>query len=129
MTQVTGAFKTMGWDERPYDHAGGQAKLTRAVVTHELLGGIEGEASVAYLMGYREDNTASFVGLVRVTGAIGERSGSFVMQDVGTFENGAAKGRWTIVPGTSTGDFQGISGEGSFDAMHDSATYTLEVSF
>ena len=51
------------------------------------------------------------------------------VSDVGTFENGAAKGRWTILPGTSTGALQGISGEGYFDAMHDSATYTLEVSF
>jgi hypothetical protein len=127
MTQVTGAFKTMGWDERPYDHAGGQAKLTRAVVTHELLGGIEGEASVAYLMGYREDNTASFVGLVRVTGAIGERSGSFVMQDVGTFEGGVAKGRWTILPGLGTDGLRDIRGEGHFAATHESASYSLDI--
>lgn len=44
-------------------------------------------------------------------------------------ENGSARGRWTILPGTSTGDLQGISGEGYFDTTDDGATYTLEVSF
>jgi len=125
---MTGTFKVLGWEEQPYD-APDLPALTHASVSQELLGDIEGEASVVYLLASREDKRASFIGLARVVGRIGEREGTFVMQDVGTFENGAAKGRWTIVPGTSTGDFQGISGEGSFDAMHDSATYTLEVSF
>jgi hypothetical protein len=127
MTQVTGAFKVMCWDERPYDQASGQPRLTHADVTHELLGGIEGEASVAYLMGYREDNTASFVGLVRVTGAIGERSGSFVMQDVGVFEGGVARGRWTILPGLGTDGLRDIRGEGHFAATHESASYSLDI--
>ena len=128
MPRMTGTFKVLGWEEQPYD-APDLPALTHASVSQELLGDIEGEASVVYLLASREDKRASFIGLARVVGRIGEREGTFVMQDVGTFENGAAKGRWTIVPGTSTGDFQGISGEGSFDAMHDSATYTLEVSF
>jgi len=128
MTRVTGTFKVLGWEEQPYD-APDLPALTHASVSQELLGDIEGEASVVYLLASREDKTASFIGLARVVGRIGEREGTFVMQDVGTFENGSAKGRWTIVPGTSTGDLQGISGEGYFDAMHDSATYTLEVSF
>jgi hypothetical protein len=127
MTQVTGAFKVMCWDERPYDQASGQPRLTHADVTHELLGGIEGEASVAYLMGYREDNTASFVGLVRVTGAIGGRSGSFVMQDVGVFEGGVAKGRWTILPGFGTDGLRDIRGEGHFAATHENASYSLDI--
>jgi hypothetical protein len=128
MTRITGTFKVLGWEEQPYD-APDLPALTHASVSHELLGGIEGEASVVYLLASREDRCASFIGLVRVVGRIGEREGTFVMQDVGTFENGAAKGRWTIVPGASTGDLQGISGDGYFDAMPDRATYTLEVSF
>jgi len=125
---MTGTFKVLGWEEQPYD-APDLPALTHASVSQELLGDIEGEASVVYLLASREDKRASFIGLARVVGRIGEREGTFVMQDVGTFENGAAKGRWTIVPGTSTGDLQGISGEGSFDTTHDTATYTLEVSF
>jgi hypothetical protein len=128
MTRITGTFKVLGWEEQPYD-APHLPALTQASVSQEWLGDIEGEASVTYLLASREDKTASFIGLARVVGRIGEREGTFVMQDVGTFENGLAKGRWTILPGTSTGDLQGISGEGHFDTTHDNATYTLEVSF
>ena len=71
-------------------------------MSEELGGGIEGEASISYLIAYRDDKVASFVGLVRVVGRIGERSGSFVMQDIGTFECGVAKGYWTILPASST---------------------------
>jgi hypothetical protein len=125
---MTGTFKVLGWEERPYD-APDLPALTHASVSQELLGDIEGEASVTYLLASREDKRTSFIGLARVVGRIGERQGTFVMQDIGTFENGSAKGRWTILSGTSTGDLHGISGEGFFDAVHDSATYTLEVSF
>jgi hypothetical protein len=124
---MTGTFKVLGWEEQPYD-APDLPALTHALVSQELLGDIEGEASVTYLLASREDKGGSFIGLARVIGRIGKREGTFVMQDVGTFENGSAKGRWTILPGTSTGDLQGISGEGFFDTTHDSATYTLEVS-
>lgn len=128
MTRVTGTFKVLGWEEQPYD-APDLPALRQASVSQEWLGDIEGEASVTYLLASHQDRCASFIGLARVVGRIGEREGTFVMQDIGTYENGSAKGRWTILPGTSTGDLQGISGEGSFDAMHDRATYTLEVSF
>ena len=128
MTQVTGTFKVLGWEEMSYD-AADLPQLTHASVSEELQGGIEGEASIRYLLASHEDRTASFIGLARVVGRIGERSGTFVMQDVGTFRNGVAKGKWTILSGTSTGELEGIRGEGYFDTTHDNATYTLEVSF
>jgi len=127
MTQLTGGFKMMSWEEQPYDVASGQPKLTHAEVTHELTGGIDGEASISYLMGYRGDDRASFIGLIRVTGAIGDRAGSFVMQDVGTFENGVAKGHWTIVPGLGTGGLQSLRGHGHFASTREKASYLLDV--
>ena len=128
MTQVTGTFKVLGWEEKSYD-AADLPQLTHASVSEELQGGIEGEASIRYLLASHEDRTASFIGLARVVGRIGEREGTFVMQDVGTFQNGVAKGKWTILSGTSTGDLEGIRGDGFFDTSHDNARYTLEVSF
>jgi hypothetical protein len=129
MTQLTGALKVMGWDERPYDEAAGQPKLTHADVTYELSGGVNGEASVTYLMAYRADQSASYTGLVRVTGAIGNRHGSFIARDVGAYENGIAKGRWTILPGFGTGDFHDIRGEIRLTASHEDASYLLDVDF
>jgi hypothetical protein len=78
-------------------------------------------------MVYRPDESASFVGLVTVTGKIGGRDGSFVMQDIGTFENGVARGRWTVLPGLGSGAMTGIRGDGHFASDGNSATYRLEV--
>ncbi|MEP6496182.1 MAG: DUF3224 domain-containing protein [bacterium] len=128
-TRVTGTFKTLGWEETPYDAAADSPKLAQANVCEELQGGIEGEASISYLVAYRDDQVASFVGLARVVGRIGERSGSFVMQDIGTFESGVAKGYWTILPASSTGEFVGIRGDGHFTSGPQEVSYTMNVSF
>ena len=114
--QLAGTFHTMSWDEEQYDAAPGHPKFTHARVTHELRGAIEGEASICYLLAYRPDHRASFVGFAMVTGKVGDKSGSFVMQDIGTFENGVAKGRWTILPGLGTGALHAIRGDGHFAA-------------
>ena len=45
MTRMTGTFKVLGWEEQPYD-APDLPALTHALVSQELLGDIEGEASV-----------------------------------------------------------------------------------
>ena len=43
-------------------------------------------------MCYRDDETADFVGLQRVEGNLGERSGSFVLTSNGTFDGKVAAG-------------------------------------
>jgi hypothetical protein len=127
MAELEGTFRVMSWEEKQYDAAPGLPKFTHARVTHELMGAIEGEASICYLMVYRPDETANFVGLAMVTGTIDGRDGSFVMQDVGTFENGVAKGRWTILPGLGSGELRGIRGDGHFASGGDGASYRLDV--
>src|SRR5437868_678412 len=96
-TRLTGTFTVLGWEEVPYEQVAGLPKLTQAAVSNELNGGIVGEASISYLMVYGDATVTSFVGLVRVVGRIGHRAGTFVMQETGTFENGVALGRWTIL--------------------------------
>jgi hypothetical protein len=117
-TRATVTFEIKSWDEKPYDEIGGGAKLTRASVTKAFHGDIEGEGRVEYLMVYRGDGTASFVGLERVLGQVGSRSGSFVLQHNGTFEGGVAKATYVVVPGSGTGDLRGLRGEGSFASGH-----------
>ena len=117
-TRATGTFEVKTWDEKPYDESGGGAKLTRARVTKSFHGDIEGEGTLEYLMAYRGDGSASFVGLERVVGQVGGRSGSFVLQHGGTFEGGTAKVTWLVVPGCGTGDLRGLRGEGGFASGH-----------
>ena len=69
-------------------------------------------------MMYRTAGSASFMGLERVTGSIGGRSGSFVLQHTGTFEDGVAKVTLSVVSGSGTLDLRGMKGEGGFSVGH-----------
>jgi hypothetical protein len=118
-TRATGTFKIEGWDEKPYDEIEGGRKLTQASVKQAFAGDVEGEGAVEWLMCYRPDKTADFVGLQRIVGRIGDRSGSFVLlQTEGTFDGKEAKGQLSVVPDSGTGDLSGLRGTGEFRAPH-----------
>lgn len=116
--QAKATFDIKSWDEKTYNEIEGAPKLTRASVTKSYQGDIEGEGKVEYLMMYRTAGSASFTGLERVTGSIGGRSGSFVLQHTGTFEDGVAKVTLSVIPGSGTEDLRGLSGEGKFSVGH-----------
>ena len=111
-------FAIKGWDEKPYSEAPGEAKLTRASVTKTYTGDIEGDAQVEYLMMYRADGSASFVGLERFTGRIKGKSGTFVLQRTGVFEGGQAKESYSVIADSATGELKGLSGDGKTAVGH-----------
>ena len=111
-------FAITNWEEKPYSEGQDLPKLTRASVTKTFTGDIEGEGQVEYLMMYRTDGSATFVGLERIVGRIGDKSGSFVLQRLGVFEGGQAKESYSVIPGSATGDLQGLRGDGSSAVGH-----------
>jgi hypothetical protein len=115
---ANGRFALKNWDEKPYSEGQDLPKLTRATVSKTFTGDIEGEGQVEYLMMYRDDGSASFVGLERFVGRVGGKAGTFVLQRTGTFETGLAKESYSIVPGSGTGDLRGIRGEGTSAVGH-----------
>ena len=116
--QAKATFAIKSWDEKPYSEIEASPKLTRVSATKSYQGDIEGEGNLEYLMMYRSAASASFMGLERVTGSIGGRSGSFVLQHLGTFEDGVAKVTLSVVPGSGTGDLRGLKGDGRFSVGH-----------
>src|SRR3954469_8576661 len=125
---ASGTWKIRSWDEQPVHEDG--ARLTRASVEQAFSGDIEGEGSVEWLMCYREDQTADFVGLQRVAGQLGDRSGSIVLRTVGTFDGDEARAEWTVVPGSGSDGLAGLRGTGGFTAPHGGeATVTLDYEF
>lgn len=116
--QVNARFAINSWDEKPYHEGQDLPKLTRASVTKTFTGDLEGEGQVEYLMMYRSDGSATFVGLERVTGRLAGKAGSFVLQRTGVFEGGQAKESYLVVPGSGTGELQGLTGEGSSEVGH-----------
>jgi hypothetical protein len=111
-------FAIKGWDEKPYSEEQGLPKLTRAAVTKTFTGDLEGEGHVEYLMMYRADGSATFVGFERVTARLAGKAGSFVLQRAGAFENGVAKETYSVVAGSGTGELQGLRGDGATAVGH-----------
>jgi hypothetical protein len=128
-THARATFKIEGWDEDAYveDESGG--KLTRASVKQSFAGDIDGEGSVEWLMCYRPDKTADFVGLQRISGSLGERSGSFVLQSNGVFDGKEAKADLTVVDGSGTDDLLGISGRGELRAPVGGGEPTVSLNY
>jgi hypothetical protein len=110
------AIKT--WDEKPYSEGPDLPKLTRATVVKTFTGDIEGEGQVEYLMMYRSDGSAAFVGIERVVGRVSGKTGSFVMQRTGVFESGEAKESYSVIPGSGTGELRSLRGEGTTAVGH-----------
>ena len=113
MTSTANArFAIKTWDEKAYSEGPNEPRLTRATVTKTYTGDIEGDGQVEYLMMYRGDGSATFVGLERIVGRLAGRSGTFVLQRTGVFENGQAKESYFVIAGSATGDLQGLVGDG-----------------
>ena len=92
MQHASGTFKVSGMNEEPYQELENGGKLTRATGDQAYDGDIGGTGAVQWLMSYRGDGTAHFVGIWRITGSIDGRSGSFVVESTGEFDGRASAG-------------------------------------
>ncbi len=122
-------FEVKSWDEEAAQDIAEGIKIVRAKVSQSYRGRIEGEGRVEYLMYYKGDGTAIFLGYERIIGSVDGRQGSVLLQHQGIFEGGAAISQWTVVGGSATDDLQGLSGTGSFNAGHKQARVTLDIAF
>lgn len=123
-------FAIKSWDEKPYSEGQDLPKLTRAAVTKTFTGDLEGEGHVEYLMMYRTDGSATFVGLERIIGHLAGKAGSFVLQRTGVFENGVAQESYVVIRDSGTGELRGLRGEGESAVGHGSehpVTLTYEL--
>jgi hypothetical protein len=75
------------------------------------------------------EGSAGYVALEHVTGKLGGRAGSFVLQHTGTMERGAQRLSITVVPDSGTGELVGLAGSMGLDfsggGHADAFDYTL----
>jgi hypothetical protein len=127
MAKAKGSFQITSFNEDTYEDRGSGAKLTHAWGDQAFSGDIEGEGQVHWLMSYRPDKTATYVGLQRIKGEIGGRKGSFIIEATGDFDGAASRGDWSVIPSSGTDDLKGITGTGTFEAPGGpKATYALD---
>lgn len=128
---ATGEIETTFWEENAYGKAEEGAKFTHAGVKTTFRGDIEGDGTSAYLMAYPDGGHASFVGLERIEGRVGGRSGGFAILHDGTFADGKLRSEWSVVPGSGTGDLLGLKGNGTYlnEGGEPTTDYTFEYEF
>jgi hypothetical protein len=101
----------------PYDESGGPS-LVELHLNETFAGDLKGESSVRALVVRRDEGSASQVSLQRFRGSLGDREGTFVLQGSEVLENGRITASWFVVPGSATGELQGLRGEGGFAGQY-----------
>jgi hypothetical protein len=130
MTRAQGSFEVLSMHEDAYEEREGGGKLTRAWGDQAFSGDIDGHGAVQWLMTYPGNGTAHYVGLQRIAGSVGGRTGSFIIEAAGDFDGKTSAGKWSVVAGSGTGGLQGISGDGTFRAgPGPKGSYELDYAF
>ncbi len=129
-TQAKAVINVSKYEPAPYDEPAEGPALSKIHVEESFSGDIEGDGVVEFLQAARADGSASFVGIERVTGKVGGKAGTFLLQDAGTVEGKVVSGNWFVVPGSGTGELKGLRGEGGFRAnLGEGAKVTLDYWF
>jgi hypothetical protein len=92
--------------------AGDDTAIGRLTLDRKFSGDLDG-TSRGQMLGFRSatEGSGGYVAQERVTAKLGGRSGSFVLQHIGTMKKGDAPSmNVTVVPDSGTGEFAGISG-------------------
>jgi Protein of unknown function (DUF3224) len=129
-SHASGNINVKMYEPTTYDQPTEGPALARIHVVEDFSGGIEGEGVAEFLKTTRGENEASFVGVERVSGKVGGKAGTFVLQDEGTLKGTTVSGTWFVVPASGTGELQGLRGEGGFEAeLGQGAEITLDYWF
>jgi hypothetical protein len=125
--RVEGTFDVTSWNEEQTPGLEATAKVVTARIGLRFRGGVEAETAFDAVMTYLDDGSAKYVGHQRVVGKIGDKSGTFVLQGIGTFDGKEARTTLEVIEGSSTGDLTGIRGTGSWAApIGSSGTFSLD---
>ncbi|MET7765894.1 DUF3224 domain-containing protein [Streptomyces sp. NPDC005393] len=127
---TTGSFTFAHWEETTVGQAGDGPKLAHATVTNTFSGAIEAaDTSCEYAITYVTAKTGVCCGYELLTGTLDGRTGSFVVEQHGTFgEDGTVRCSFEVVPGSGTGELAGLTGSGTFVAVPGEQTvpYTFD---
>ena len=115
-TRANAVITVHNYEPVVYDEPAAGPVLTKIHVKESFSGDIVGDGVVEFLQAARDDASASFVGIERVTGTVAGRTGTFLLQDAGTVEASIVSGTWFVIPGSGTGELAGLRGEGGFRA-------------
>lgn len=123
--RASGHINVSSFEAQPYDDAG-EFTISVVLVTEEFAGGLVGVGSIRFIMVNEPDGAAHFTGMERFLGKIGDRSGSFIMENSGTLKDGLLNATWRIIPGSGAEGLEGIRGKGGCDPTGYALDYWFE---
>jgi Protein of unknown function (DUF3224) len=105
-----GAFDVKLTPQPLTDSAAGP-QLARLSIDKQFHGDVEGTSKGEMLSAAGDvKGSAGYVAIERVSGTLGGRRGTFVLQHSGTMTRGAAELTITVVPDSGTGELAGLTG-------------------
>jgi Protein of unknown function (DUF3224) len=110
-TRAVGTFEVNIVPQSQGEKAEGPT-LARLSIDKQYHGDLEASGKGEMLTaGPDAKGSGAYVAIERVTGTIGGRAGSFVLQHLGTLTRGATELTITVVPDSGTGQLEGLTGK------------------
>lgn len=124
---ATSAFTVDQFNEVDGDDAEG-VRIAHARITKTFTGDIDGKSVVEMLGVSTPAGPAAYVGIERVTAKLDGRSGTFVFRHVASATEIPPTLELTVVRGSGTGEFRGITGTAKID-IDEQRKHTLEFDY
>jgi len=109
MPSAVAVFVNDTYETEAYDQ-GGEAEFARVHITRTFSGDLEGTARAELLTVSAREGSAAYVALDAVSGRLGGREGSFVLEHHGIVSQAGADTAGVVVPDSGTGDLEGLTG-------------------
>src|SRR3954470_20336900 len=119
-------FTNDRYEEEDYDLAVG-FELSSVHISRTLTGHLEGDSTADILIA-KSEGGGTYTGQDLIRGSLGGRNGTFVIQHGGIMGPAGISNTGTIVPGSGTGELEGIEGEGTLLA-DDEGNHTLTLTY
>lgn len=103
--------------------------LFRVEILHHYEGAIEGDGSIQYIIAENKNLTGNIIAMEKVIGSVNGRKGSFVLQQLGTFDHGKLNMALTVVPGSGTDELKGLRGQATLDNELHQEVYTINFDY
>ena len=100
----------------------------RVQISKTFTGDLEAQSQVEMLSVRADPVGAGYVALERVEGTLQGRRGTFALLHIGTMTGDTPCAKWTIAPGSGTGELRGISG-GATIQIDQAGAHTLLLDY
>ena len=127
MTDIARGTFEVKLTPQPSDRQPEDAGLGRLWLDKLFHGDLDGASRGQMLTAMTDvKGSAGYVAIERVNGALGGRSGSFVLQHTGTMTRGAPSLTITVVPDSGTEQLAGLRGQMTIEIAEGVHSYKLE---